>query len=67
MHVNVGGACKIRSFQGKFIGCKPLQKSRQNSLKTVLTLYNPQANTKISVDASSFGLGAVLLQHVKDW
>jgi len=34
---------------------------------TVLTLYNPQANTKISVDASSFGLGAVLLQHAKDW
>ena len=30
---------------------------------TVLALYNPKANIKISPDASSFGLGAVLLQQ----
>ena len=33
---------------------------------TVLTLYDPNADTKISVDESSYGLGAVLLQTKSD-
>ena len=38
------------------------------TLPTILALYDPDANTKISADASSFGLGAVLLQqHGDDW
>ena len=33
---------------------------------TTLALYNPQAELKVSADASSFGLGAVLFQKDKD-
>ena len=56
MHVNVGGACKIHSFQGEFIGCEPLQKSRQNSLKTVLTLYNPKPTPRSQLMPPHLGL-----------
>ena len=36
------------------------------SQPTTLALYNPDAELKISADASSFGLGAVLFQHEED-
>jgi len=35
---------------------------------TTLSLYNPQAPTKVCADASSYGLGAVLMQkHDSEW
>jgi hypothetical protein len=38
------------------------QVKRELTKPTLLAMYSPEAETKISVDASSFGLGAVLLQ-----
>jgi hypothetical protein len=36
---------------------------RELSQPTVLALYNPQSHTKVCADASSYGVGAVLMQE----
>ena len=39
---------------------------KELSKPTILALYNPQFDTKISADSSSYGLGAVILQKQPD-
>ena len=36
------------------------------SKQTTLCLYNPEANIKLSADASSYGIGAVLLKETNN-
>ena len=41
---------------------------RELTQTSVLALYDPEAGTKVIADASSFGLGAILMQeHQSEW
>ncbi len=41
-------------------------KEEELSKPTILAVYNPLAETKVSADSCSYGLGAVLFQKVGD-
>ena len=46
----------------------PFKATKEELIKPTVLSFNPTAPTKVSADASSFGIGAVLLQHdTKQW